>query len=108
VSTLLISDTDGRRLISFLYSSQLQHPQARIGLANQARIRQDLALILQNDKLSPCEAVILTLGDMGRHASDENMCEILEMLLINLGSDVAPLRSLAYTEVGLCPVQADL
>lgn len=42
---------------------------------------------------------MLLLGDLGRLSQGESLCLVLQLLLRQLGSYNAPLRSLAYTEV---------
>lgn len=45
------------------------------------------------------ETAVLLLGDLGRLSQGESLCLVLQLLLRQLGSYNAPLRSLAYTEV---------
>lgn len=47
------------------------------------------------------ETAIVLLGELARLAREEDLGDVLELLLQRLGSQSAPLRSAAYTQVGL-------
>ena len=99
VSPVTFAPADPSRVISLSYTAQYQHPYHRVGLRNRSDYRLKLADLLAVG-LPTRETAILLLGDFGRHSSDNELCSILELLLQQLGSSSAPLRSLAYTEVG--------
>jgi len=45
------------------------------------------------------ESAILLLGEFARLAKEEDLGDLLEPLIVRLGSASAPLRSAAYTQV---------
>jgi len=45
------------------------------------------------------DTAVLLLGDLGKTANDKDLAEIIEMLIMQLGSKSSPLRSVAYTQL---------
>ncbi len=86
------------RVASLAYAAQISHPHQKVASTNRGAFRMRLADLLALS-LPIRETSTLLLGDMGRHSKDIDLYGILELLLQQLGSPIAPLRSLAYTEV---------
>jgi hypothetical protein len=91
-----------RRLIALFYTVQAAHCSSAVGSANLANMRKSLAAATQHRLFGVRESTILVLGDVGRHIDDASLCDILQMLLLQLGNRSSPLRSLAYSEVRRC------
>lgn len=66
---------------------------------NNRRTSRSKIVNLLKDSLPARETAIMVLSNMGRNSKEDDLCDVLEVLLQQLGSSSAPLRSLAYTEV---------
>lgn len=83
-------------LISSIYRASINFdlPQ-RLG---QRRIVNGvLALLKESHAIQ--ETAVLLLGDLGRHANDKDLVDVLFMLIQQLGSKNISLRSVAYTQL---------
>ena len=87
-----------RRVASKYYAVQAFHPDPGIASSTRKQCRQKLVENLALD-FPVQETAILMLGDFGRHAQDEDLGDVLELLLSQLGTRSLPLRSLSFTEV---------
>ncbi|WVQ82128.1 hypothetical protein IAT38_004256 [Cryptococcus sp. DSM 104549] len=94
--------TAAGRIISNMFALQAHHPDRGIAEKNRQRYVRSLAHILQSrakGRQTERETAILVLGEMGRHASGDSLCSVLQVLLKQLGSTRTPMRSLAYTQL---------
>jgi hypothetical protein len=81
-----------------VYSAQTSHPSQKVAIGNRKSM---IAKINGTASALPRvqESAILLLGEFARLAKEEDLGDLLEPLLVRLGSASAPLRSAAYTQV---------
>ncbi|KIR51714.1 serine/threonine-protein kinase ATR [Cryptococcus gattii Ru294] len=88
------------RTLSLLFKAQNAGVDHIIAEKNRQRYIEAASTPLRSS--ATAETAVLLLGDLGRLSQRESLCLVLQLLLRQLGSYNAPLRSLAYTElVGL-------
>jgi hypothetical protein len=90
------------RAIALVYEAQASHPTPRVAANN----RKAMIAKINQTASAPSriqESAILLLGEYGRLAREEDLGDLLEPLVVRLGSASAPLRSAAYTQVSLHP-----
>lgn len=87
------------RIISLLFFAQEHHPNAKVASNNR---RATLARLgsAATKSVPVQETVILTLSEICRNATEEYLGDCLILLVGRLGCPSAPLRSIAYVEVG--------
>lgn len=89
-----------RRALAILYGAQASHPSVKVATNNRkmmvSRINETASAVPRVQ-----ESAILLLGEFARLAKEEDLGDLLEPLILRLGSASAPLRSAAYTQVGL-------
>nr|XP_031859926.1 uncharacterized protein CI109_004533 [Kwoniella shandongensis]KAA5526998.1 hypothetical protein CI109_004533 [Kwoniella shandongensis] len=86
------------RILSLLFAAQSEHPDQRVASRNRRAYLEKVAGLF-NSPLVIKETAILVTGDIGRQANPDALSVVLQMLIRQLGSSSAPLRSLAYTEL---------
>jgi hypothetical protein len=87
-----------RRAIALVYRAQASHPTPRVAANN----RKAMIAKINQTASAPSriqESAILLLGEYARLAREEDLGDLLEPLVVRLGSASAPLRSAAYTQV---------
>jgi hypothetical protein len=89
-----------RRALAIVYSAQASHPSQKVAIGNRKSM---IAKINGTASALPRvqESAILLLGEFARLAKEEDLGDLLEPLIVRLGSASAPLRSAAYTQVSL-------
>ena len=83
-----------------VYSAQASHPSQKVAIGNRKSM---IAKINGTASALPRvqESAILLLGEFARLAKEEDLGDLLEPLIVRLGSAGAPLRSAAYTQVSV-------
>jgi hypothetical protein len=87
-----------RRALAIVYRAQVVHPNDKVAANNRKAM---VAKINETASGPPRvqETAILLLGEFARLAKEEDLGDLLEPLILRLGSASAPLRSAAYTQV---------
>jgi hypothetical protein len=88
------------RALAIIYGAQASHISAKVAANNRKLM---IAKIDETASTAPRvqESAILLLGEFARLAREEDLGDLLEPLILRLGSASAPLRSAAYTQVSL-------
>ncbi|WVQ89598.1 hypothetical protein IAS59_003360 [Cryptococcus gattii] len=93
ISDVLLQNS---RTLSLLFKAQNAGVDHIIAEKNRQRYIEAASTPLRSS--ATAETAVLLLGDLGRLSQRESLCLVLQLLLRQLGSYNAPLRSLAYTE----------
>ncbi|XAO25645.1 hypothetical protein I312_104473 [Cryptococcus bacillisporus CA1280] len=93
ISDVLLQNS---RTLSLLFKAQNAGVDHIIAEKNRQRYIEAASTPLRSP--ATAETAVLLLGDLGRLSQGESLCLVLQLLLRQLGSYNAPLRSLAYTE----------